>query len=147
MYEHPLITRLFEELVLNRNYMASEDILREMYEQELLKGYEGLVPKRYSWKTIHDTSMAPPSIRGGHAMCAYNGTVWLFGGSEFRGLLRNKGIDRRCCYLGDESDQLNDFWKGCLEDDSISWVQMERLSDTWPELRSRYLMTATADHV
>lgn len=82
VYEHPTITRLFEELVLNRNYVASEEILQKMYEQDLLKGYNGLVPKRYSWKTLHDSSMQLPPIRGGHATCAHDGTVWLFGGSE-----------------------------------------------------------------
>lgn len=82
IYEHPTITRLFEELVLNRNYLASEEILQEMYQQDLMKGYDALVPKRYSWKTLHDSSMEPPWIRGGHAMCVHDGTVWLFGGSE-----------------------------------------------------------------
>jgi hypothetical protein len=143
VYEHPTITRLFEELVLNQNYVASEEILQEMYENGLLKGYEGLVPKRYSWKTIHDISMEPPAVRGGHAMCAYNGTVWLFGGSELQGVLLEKVLI--ACIIGDGRVQLNDFWKGSFGDGSLSWSEVKPRSDVWPESRGRYLMTAT-DH-
>lgn len=76
------MTRLFDQFVINRNYLASEEVLREILEGGLMREYKELVPKRYAWKLLPDNGMEKPSIRGGHAMCSYQGTLWLFGGSE-----------------------------------------------------------------
>jgi hypothetical protein len=81
--EHPAVTRLFDQFVIDRDYQASEEVLQQIVEDGLMREYQDLVPKSYSWKLLCEDGMERPSTRGGHAMCAYNGTTWLFGGSKF----------------------------------------------------------------
>lgn len=80
--EHPALTRLFDQFVVNRDYLASEETLRHILEEGLVKEYQDLVPKRYSWRLLHNAGLEQPSVRGGHAMCAISSTLWLFGGSK-----------------------------------------------------------------
>ena len=82
MLEHPGLTLLFDEFVVKRDYRKSEEILEHILEERLAKEYEELVPRKYSWRLLGNSGLEQPSVRGGHAMCAYASTLWLFGGSE-----------------------------------------------------------------
>ncbi|KAJ9107503.1 hypothetical protein QFC21_000959 [Naganishia friedmannii] len=119
--EHPLITELFNNLVLQRKHSASEATMERICQDGLMQEYPSLSPNSYAWKAIGDVSLEKPSARGGHAICAYNGTYWLFGGY--------------------------DFWKGFLDGDLLSWTRIKRESETCPDFRSRYRMAATDSHV
>jgi hypothetical protein len=144
--EHPAVTRLFDQFVIDRDYQASEEVLQQIVEGGLMREYQDLVPKSYTWKLLCEDGMASPSIRGGHAMCAYNGTTWLFGGSKFTSSTR--------AFLAiietasdDRSGRLDDFWRGSLQGNVLSWVQIQRRGAVWPEFRGSHLMTATESRV
>ncbi|GHJ86292.1 hypothetical protein NliqN6_2694 [Naganishia liquefaciens] len=125
--EHPGLTLLFDEFVVKRDYRKSEEILEHILEERLAKEYEELVPRKYSWRLLGNSGLEQPSVRGGHAMCAYASTLWLFGGNG--------------------RAELNDFWRGSLRGDTLSWTQIQRGNGPWPSYGGRNLMVATEDRI
>lgn len=47
----------------------------------------------------------------------------------------------------DGRTQLNDFWKGSLKGDALSWVRIQRKDDSWPASGGYKLMAATEDRM
>lgn len=144
--EHPAVTRLFDELVVNRNHQASEEVLQQILEGGLMRENQDLVPKSCSWKLLCEDGMERPSTRGGHTMCAFDGTIWLFGGSEFANspqaflaIIKSSSDDR--------SGPLDDFWRGSLQGNVLSWDQIQRRGAVWPGFRGQHLMTSTESRV
>ncbi|KAJ3773011.1 Muskelin N-terminus-domain-containing protein [Lentinula raphanica] len=94
--EHPLVTKLYESIVLAGDWDKAENILQNISEAGLFDQYLQSSQPRAIWREIHDTDANGdiPSVRGGHAMCidSQRGYIYLFGG-------------------WDGQKSLNDFWR------------------------------------
>ncbi|KAE9403924.1 hypothetical protein BT96DRAFT_936129 [Gymnopus androsaceus JB14] len=75
--EHPLVTQLYESIVLTGDWDRAEKLLRD------ISVAGPLIPAPLG-EQIHDTDLNGeiPSARGGHAMCidSQRGLIYLFGG-------------------------------------------------------------------
>ncbi|KAJ4493748.1 Muskelin N-terminus-domain-containing protein [Lentinula edodes] len=82
--EHPLITELYESVVLTGNWDKAETVLHDMSAAGLFDQCLKSSNPRAVWREIHDTDANGdiPSVRGGHAMCidCQRRYIYLFGG-------------------------------------------------------------------
>lgn len=82
--EHPLVTQLYESIVLTGDWDRAEKLLRDISVAGLFDQYLRSSHPCASWQQIHDTDLNGeiPSARGGHAMCidSQRGLIYLFGG-------------------------------------------------------------------
>ncbi|KAF8828701.1 hypothetical protein HHX47_DHR3000327 [Lentinula edodes] len=82
--EHPLITELYESVVLTGNWDKAENVLHDMSAAGLFDQCLKSSNPRAVWREIHDTDANGdiPSVRGGHAMCidTQRRYIYLFGG-------------------------------------------------------------------
>lgn len=69
--EHPLITELYESVVLTGNWDKAENVLHDMSAAGLFDQCLKSSDPRAVWREIHatDANGDIPSVRGGHAMC------------------------------------------------------------------------------
>ncbi|KAF5383443.1 hypothetical protein D9757_006088 [Collybiopsis confluens] len=100
--EHPLITELYESLVVIGDWDKAELLLRDISTAALFDQYLQSSQPRASWSEILDTDAngEVPCPRGGHSMCidqerAY---IYLFGG-------------------WDGSKSLDDFWRYSIKEE------------------------------
>lgn len=146
--EHPLVTELFDNLVLQRNYLASEATIERICQEGMMQECPALSLNGYTWKAIGDISLEKPSARGGHAVCAYGGTYWLFGGCKYVvDCMYSVYVDHSVHTSDDGRSDIDDFWRGSLDGDLLAWTRIERNSDLYPDYKSRYRMVATDSHV
>ncbi|KZT10880.1 uncharacterized protein LAESUDRAFT_643350 [Laetiporus sulphureus 93-53] len=84
--EHPLISTLYDSLVLNGDWSATERIVHSLSSSGLLDSYRYACQPRAHWTRLHglDADGDVPSRRSGHAMCMdeKNGLIYLLGGWE-----------------------------------------------------------------
>jgi hypothetical protein len=84
--EDPLVTELYNSLVLYGDFTRTEALLREVGREGLYNSYIHACPPRARWTRLHpvddDGNPYAPSARGGHAMCmdVDKGLIYLFGG-------------------------------------------------------------------
>ncbi|KAJ3783538.1 Muskelin N-terminus-domain-containing protein [Lentinula aff. detonsa] len=82
--EHPLVTQLYESIVLTGDWDKAETILHDISVAGLYDQYLKSSHPRAVWRELHDTDVNGdiPSVRGGHAMCidTKRGYIYLFGG-------------------------------------------------------------------
>lgn len=84
--EHPLVSSLYNLLVLHGDFSEAESILHGIGKEGLFDSYIHSCPPRARWKRLRpvDDDGVPyaPSARGGHAMCmdVDRGLIYLFGG-------------------------------------------------------------------
>ncbi|KAG6919366.1 hypothetical protein DXG01_006915 [Tephrocybe rancida] len=100
--EHPLITKMYECVVLQGDWKQAEDLLSVMSKTTLFDSYLHGTQPYAAWKRLHGTDADGdvPSPRGGHAMCMdpINNMIYLFGGWD-----------------GEKS--LDDFWVYSVKED------------------------------
>jgi len=100
--EHPLITHLHESLVLQGDWVRSEQLLDEISSSGLFESYLITCQPYAEWTRLSGTDAdgdVPPA-RGGHAMCMdpINEMIYIFGG-----------------WNGEKS--LDDFWVYSIRED------------------------------
>ncbi|THU94177.1 hypothetical protein K435DRAFT_966971 [Dendrothele bispora CBS 962.96] len=82
--EHPLVSKLHENIVLQGNWEQAMDLLNSISSASLFDSYLHRCQPYAVWKRIHDTNTNGdvPPLRAGHAMCIdhVNGLIYLFGG-------------------------------------------------------------------
>lgn len=82
--EHPLVSQLFETLVLRGQFAESEQCLRACSDSGLFDSFVTSSQSRAHWKRINavDADGDYPMKRGGHAMCidSEKGLIYLHGG-------------------------------------------------------------------
>ncbi|KAJ4483838.1 Muskelin N-terminus-domain-containing protein [Lentinula aciculospora] len=82
--EHPLITELYESVVLTGNWDKAESLIHDITKAGLFDQYLKSSHPRAVWQEINDTDANGdiPSVRGGHAMCidTQGAYIYLFGG-------------------------------------------------------------------
>ncbi|KIK69111.1 hypothetical protein GYMLUDRAFT_35165 [Collybiopsis luxurians FD-317 M1] len=82
--EHPLITELYENIVITGHWDKAESLLRNISKAGLFDQYVQSSQPHASWQEIHDTDAngETPCPRGGHAMCidVQREYIYLFGG-------------------------------------------------------------------
>ncbi|KAG6891567.1 hypothetical protein C0992_003594 [Termitomyces sp. T32_za158] len=100
--EHPLVTKLYESLVLRGDWKQAEDTLSLMSKTSLFDSYLHGTQPYAVWKQLRGTNADGdvPSPRGGHAMCMdpINDMIYLLGGWD-----------------GEKS--LDDFWVYSVKED------------------------------
>ena len=103
--EHPLVSQLFETLVLRGQFTESEQCLRACSENGLFGSFVKASQPRAHWKriTAADADGDYPTKRGGHAMCidSEKGLIYLHGGWD-----GTKNLDDYWAY-----DIANNQWK------------------------------------
>lgn len=86
--EHPLISSLYDSLVLQGDWTKTEAILQGQAAEDLFSSYIQSCTPLAKWKRLRgtDANGDVPSRRGGHAMCmdTDNGLIYLFGGYDGR---------------------------------------------------------------
>lgn len=84
--EHPLVSELYETLVLRGDWAASEAQLKSVSAADLFSEFIHSCTPRTRWKRLRgtDANGDAPGQRGGHAMCmdVENGLIYLFGGYD-----------------------------------------------------------------
>ncbi|KAL5507481.1 hypothetical protein ACEPAH_6937 [Sanghuangporus vaninii] len=84
--EHPLVSDLYETLVLRGDWVASETQLKSLSAAGLFSEFIHSCTPRARWKRLRgtDANGDVPGRRGGHAMCmdVENGLIYLFGGYD-----------------------------------------------------------------
>ncbi|KAJ8518601.1 hypothetical protein ONZ45_g4355 [Pleurotus djamor] len=102
LFEHPLITDLYNSLVLRGDWEKTEQLLATISEANLYDSYIQSCQPYGVWTRIHglDADGDKPSPRGGHGMCIDSemGIIYLHGG-----------------WAGDKN--LDDFWSYSIKDD------------------------------
>ncbi|KZT71745.1 hypothetical protein DAEQUDRAFT_776737 [Daedalea quercina L-15889] len=82
--EHPIVSSMYENLVLNGQWAASEDTVHQAASASLFNAYRFSCQPHAQWTQLHGTDADGdvPRRRGGHAMCMdeQNGLLYLFGG-------------------------------------------------------------------
>lgn len=82
--EHPLITQLHENIVLQGNWSRAEELLLSASQEGLFDAYLRSCQPHAIWTRLHgvDADGDIPSRRGGHAMCIdhQRGKIYLLGG-------------------------------------------------------------------
>ncbi|EPQ57092.1 galactose oxidase [Gloeophyllum trabeum ATCC 11539] len=101
--EHPLVSRLYEQLVLRGVFPSLNDIVQAISDGGLLDSYLYLCQPGAVWKRLDgcDADGDKPSKRSAHAMCMDedNGMVYLLGG-------------------WDGEENLDDFWVYDVKEDT-----------------------------
>lgn len=86
--EHPIISSLYDALVLRGSWTSAESLLHSLASGGLLASYIQTCQPRARWRRLRgtDANGDMPSARGGHAMCmdAEAGLIYLFGGWDGR---------------------------------------------------------------
>ena len=86
--EHPLVSGLYESLVLHGDWTETERILHNLARVGLFEDHILSCVPRARWNRLHgtDANGDTPSKRGGHAMCMDidKGLIYLFGGYDGR---------------------------------------------------------------
>jgi hypothetical protein len=100
--EHPLITQLYESIVLRGEWIRSEQLLQQLATSKLFDSYLQTRQPYAEWTRLSATDAdgdAPPA-RGGHAMCIdpINEMIYVLGGWD-----------------GEKS--LDDFWVYSIQED------------------------------
>ncbi|TFK53543.1 hypothetical protein OE88DRAFT_1655700 [Heliocybe sulcata] len=94
-FEHPLISSLYEQLVISGSFPSLKSTVDSISQEGLLDSYLYLSQPKAAWKRLHgsDADGDRPSKRSAHAMCMDedNGVVYLLGG-------------------WDGQENLDDFW-------------------------------------
>lgn len=102
--EHPLVSQLYESLVLRGDWPLVERLLRALSDEGLFDHYIHSNKPKAIWARLTgvDANGDVPSKRGGHSMCmdTERGLIYIFGG-----------------YDGQKS--LDDFW--CYDTSSDRW--------------------------
>ncbi|KAL5523551.1 hypothetical protein ACEPAG_7724 [Sanghuangporus baumii] len=84
--EHPLVSELYETLVLHGDWVASEAQLKSLSAAGLFSEFIHSCTPHARWKRLRgtDANGDVPGRRGGHAMCmdVENGLIYLFGGYD-----------------------------------------------------------------
>ena len=84
--EHPLVTSLYDSLVVQGDWTKSEDILGQLASEGLFSHYMQSCTPLALWNRLRgtDANGDVPSRRGGHAMCmdVDGGLIYLFGGYD-----------------------------------------------------------------
>lgn len=82
--EHPLVSHLFETLVLRGNFAEAEQCMRACSDNRLFDSFVKASQPRAHWRRINavDADGDFPMKRGGHAMCvdSEKGLIYLHGG-------------------------------------------------------------------
>ncbi|KAL6298386.1 Muskelin N-terminus-domain-containing protein [Sparassis latifolia] len=82
--EHPLVTALYDSIVLNGDWLRAEHVLKSASDAGLFTSYRHACQPQAQWTRLHglDADGDAPCRRGGHAMCMdqQNGLIYLFGG-------------------------------------------------------------------
>jgi hypothetical protein len=81
--EHPLLTELHHQLVINGDFDRAEELMMEGLQKGLYQDYICSLPYKPLWSRIAPTSQSPtPPMRGGHQMCIDpdGSKIYLFGG-------------------------------------------------------------------
>ncbi|KZT29147.1 hypothetical protein NEOLEDRAFT_1128727 [Neolentinus lepideus HHB14362 ss-1] len=102
-FEHPLISSLYEQLVIKGSFSSLKDVVDSISREGLLDSYLYLSQPKAAWKRLHgsDPDGDRPSKRSAHAMCMDedNGVVYLLGG-------------------WDGQENLDDFWAYDVNEDT-----------------------------
>ncbi|KAK0240471.1 Muskelin N-terminus-domain-containing protein [Armillaria nabsnona] len=100
--EHPLVSDLYDAIVLRGNWDDAERLLVQMSDAGLFTEYLQSCQPHAVWQRLHGTNADGdiPCLRGGHAMCidTARSIIYLFGG-----------------WTGEKS--LDDFWAYDIKDD------------------------------
>lgn len=84
--EHPLVTRLYEGLVSNADWIEAEDVIRLSADAGLFDAYLQSSQPRAVWQRLQSSGCegSHPCRRGGHAVCIDEdaGIIYLFGGFD-----------------------------------------------------------------
>ena len=118
--EHPLLTVLHKELVLDGNFDKAEEILVESLQNGFFQEYLSSLKYKPIWKRIAPKLNAPkPGHRGGHQMCidSNDGVVYLMGG-------------------WDGSSDLSDFWSYHESTGEWQCISMDTRKEKGPDPRS-----------
>ncbi|CCM02310.1 uncharacterized protein FIBRA_04401 [Fibroporia radiculosa] len=82
--EHPLVTQLYDSIVIKGDWSRAEEALLPAASSGLFDSYRYARAPHAHWTQLHalDADGSEPSRRGGHAMCIdeQNGLIYLFGG-------------------------------------------------------------------
>lgn len=86
--EHPIVSELYDAIVLRGDWSQAELCLQELARSGLLDDFILSCVPRACWKRLRgtDANGDTPSKRGGHAMCmdVDQGLIYLFGGYDGR---------------------------------------------------------------
>ncbi|KAJ7130841.1 Muskelin N-terminus-domain-containing protein [Mycena crocata] len=84
--EDPLVTELYESIVLHGTWSKAEQTIQRMSQTDLFDEYRNSKQCHSVWKRLHgnDVNGDVPAPRGGHAMCVdhVGGQIYLFGGYD-----------------------------------------------------------------
>ncbi|CAO3609257.1 unnamed protein product [Cunninghamella blakesleeana] len=119
--EHPLISDLHKELVIEGNFKNAEIILNQLYEQDIFDHYSKNAQYKADWRRIWATNQDgdAPSPRGGHQMCL--------------------DIDGRMIYLlggWNGHQDLSDFWSYDIQKEQWKLLSNDTLKNGGPCPRS-----------
>ncbi len=92
--EHPLLTSLYNLLVIEGDFAEAENVVEKIHDSGLMDGFISKQKVTYKWiDSEEDARGTRPGRRGGHGMCLNedDGRTYLFGG-------------------WDGSKELDDFW-------------------------------------
>ncbi|XP_028414469.1 muskelin-like [Dendronephthya gigantea] len=123
--EHPILTDLHEQLVVNSNFDMSEKIIEKAAHDGLFSDYINTQDYKAKWSPITTAVMdtnseaCQPGMRGGHQMCI--------------------DTDRQIIYLlggWDGNDDLADFWMFDIKGKSWRMISRDTEQDGGPCARS-----------
>lgn len=84
--EHPLVSELFDLIVVQGKWLNAEELLVKMGKANLFKDYLQSCQPHAIWERLDgsDEDGDVPCARGGHAMCidSAHGIIYLFGGYD-----------------------------------------------------------------
>ncbi|KAI8078641.1 Muskelin N-terminus-domain-containing protein [Halteromyces radiatus] len=119
--EHPLLTELHSQLVMNGDFDGTERLLTQLLRQGVFQHYAKNAPYKATWHRIWATNQDgdSPCPRGGHQMCI-------------------DIIGRRIYLLGgwDGHKDLSDFWCYDIQADQWNLLSADTLEDGGPSPRS-----------
>lgn len=129
--EHPTLTDLHNQLVLNGDYEACESIIDEASVEHLFDHYISMQDYEPKWSLIHACTESSnhsndenkPGMRGGHQMCidSENEVIYLFGG-------------------WDGSSDLADFWSFSVANNVWTCLSKNTAEEGGPSARSCHKM-------
>ncbi|KIY73013.1 hypothetical protein CYLTODRAFT_342854 [Cylindrobasidium torrendii FP15055 ss-10] len=86
LLEHPLVSELYDLIVLQGNWLESEQLLERMANARLFDDCLRSFPPTANWTRLTGTNADGdvPHARGGHAMCidSTKGLIYMFGGFD-----------------------------------------------------------------
>lgn len=126
--EHPLVTRLYDNIVSDGNWAEAECVLQLAADAGLFDAFAREAPAQAAWTRLWGTSADgdTPRQRGGHAMCIDEATerIYLYGGWD-----------------GERS--LDDFWVYSIAESQWQVIPQHE-NASWPGRRSCHKMTFDA---